>query len=125
VLIEMDLQRLPAGINVPSRAEPAEVSFALRDRGWTPYRIWFDASERAWIAAVIYRPDAAWRCLRLLAEEYRGCQSNPDDERKEPDANPGAEKCGAKHEHHASVANLPLILESVAFNKQKNESRGP
>ena len=59
VLIEMDLQRLPAGISVPSKAEPVEVSLALRDRGWTPYRIWFDAGQRAWIAAVIYRPDAA------------------------------------------------------------------
>ena len=59
VLIEMDLQRLPAGINAPSRAEPVEVSLALRDKGWTPYRIWFDAREREWIAAVIYRPDAA------------------------------------------------------------------
>lgn len=59
VLIEMDLQRLLAGIDVPSRAKPAEVSLALRDRGWTPYRIWFDEVEGAWIAAVIYRPDAA------------------------------------------------------------------
>jgi hypothetical protein len=59
VLIEVDQQRLPAGINVPSRAEPAEVSLALRDRGWSPYRIWFDARVDAWVAAVIYRPDAA------------------------------------------------------------------
>jgi hypothetical protein len=51
--------RLPAGINAPSRAEPAEVSLALRDKGWMPYRIWFDAAEEAWVASVIYRPDAA------------------------------------------------------------------
>ena len=60
VLIEMDdRQRLPANIDAPSRAEPAEVSLALRDKGWSPYRIWFDSGEDAWIAAVIYRPDAA------------------------------------------------------------------
>jgi len=66
VLIEMDQQeRLPAGIDAPSRAEPVEVSLALRDRGWTPYRIWFDEGEGAWIAAVIYRLDAGSRsCLR-------------------------------------------------------------
>ena len=59
VLIEMDArQRLPAGIDAPSRAEPAEVSLALRDEGWSPYRIWFDARADAWVAAVIYRPDA-------------------------------------------------------------------
>jgi len=59
VLIEMIPHRLPAGINAPSRAEPAEVSLALRDKGWMPYRIWFDAAEEAWVASVIYRPDAA------------------------------------------------------------------
>ena len=60
VLIEMEgRQRLPAGIGAPSRAEPAEVSLALRDKGWSPYRIWFDARVDAWVAAVIYRPDAA------------------------------------------------------------------
>jgi len=59
VLIEMDQLRLPAGIDVPSRAEPAEVSLALRERGWSPYRIWFDARAGAWVAAIIYRPDAA------------------------------------------------------------------
>jgi hypothetical protein len=56
----MDLQqRLPTGIDAPSIAEPVEVSLALRDKGWSPYRIWFDARAEAWVAAVIYRPDAA------------------------------------------------------------------
>ena len=59
VLIDTDQQRLPAGIDVPSRSEPAEVSLALRERGWSPYRIWFDARVGAWVAAIIYRPDAA------------------------------------------------------------------
>jgi hypothetical protein len=59
VLIEMDRQRFPAGVDARSRAEPAEVSLALRDKGWSPYRIWFDARVDAWVAAVTYRPDAA------------------------------------------------------------------
>ena len=56
VLIELDLQRHPAGVVVPSKAEAADVSLALREKGWSPFRVWFDASEGAWIAAVIYRP---------------------------------------------------------------------
>lgn len=62
VLIEMDAddrRRHSAGIDAPSRAEPVEVSLALRDRGWSPYRVWFDASVDAWVAVVTYRPDAA------------------------------------------------------------------
>jgi hypothetical protein len=58
VLIEIDLQRLPAGINASSKAEPAEVSLALRDKGWSPCRVWFDPHEGAWIASVIYRAGA-------------------------------------------------------------------
>ena len=51
--------RCPTDVNARSRAEPAEVSLALRDKGWMPYRIWFNADEGVWIAAVLYRPDAA------------------------------------------------------------------
>jgi hypothetical protein len=61
VLIEMDLQRLPAGINVPSKAKPVDVSLALREKGWSPCRVWFDAGEGAWIAAVIYRDSTTAR----------------------------------------------------------------
>jgi hypothetical protein len=59
VLIEMGTDRYAAGINAPSKAEPAEVSLALREKGWTPCRIRFDAGVGAWIAMVIYRPGAA------------------------------------------------------------------
>ena len=59
VMIEMEPDnRYAAGIRVRLRAEPAEVSLALRDRGWSPYRVWFDARAGAWIAVVTYRPDA-------------------------------------------------------------------
>jgi len=60
VMIEMDPNnRYSAGIKARLRAKPVEVSLALRDRGWSPYRVWFDAHAHAWIAAVTYRPDAA------------------------------------------------------------------
>ncbi len=59
VLIEMDVHRVSAEIDAPSIAEPAEVSLALRERGWSPWRVWFDATEDAWVAAVIHRPDVA------------------------------------------------------------------
>jgi hypothetical protein len=59
VLIEMGTDRYAVGIKAPSRAEPAEVSLAFREKGWTPCRVRFDAGVCAWIAAVIYRPDAA------------------------------------------------------------------
>jgi hypothetical protein len=48
--------RWQTDISARSRAEPAEVSLSLRERGWTPYRICFDADQGAWIAAVMYRP---------------------------------------------------------------------
>jgi hypothetical protein len=57
VLIETGLERFPAGINASSKADPADVSLALRDEGWSPYRIWFDARADAWVAVVIYRLD--------------------------------------------------------------------
>jgi hypothetical protein len=60
VLIEIEPDnRYSAGIRARLRAQPAEVSLALRDRGWRPYRVWFDASAGAWVAAVTYRPDVA------------------------------------------------------------------
>jgi hypothetical protein len=59
VLIEMGRERLLSGINAPLKAEPADVSLALREKGWTPCRVWFDPQAGAWIAAVIYRAGAA------------------------------------------------------------------
>jgi hypothetical protein len=59
VLIEMGVDRHAAGIKAPSKAKPVEVSLALREKGWTPCRIWFDANAGAWIAVVIYRSGVA------------------------------------------------------------------
>ena len=54
VMIEMDRHRHPAGFSAPSDAERAEVSLALREKGWSPCRVWFDSENGAWVASVIY-----------------------------------------------------------------------
>jgi hypothetical protein len=73
VLIEMNRQRFPAGIDARSRVvEPAEVSLALRDKGWSPYRVWFDVR----VAAVIYRSDAT-ADVPATAAETRGAGLAP------------------------------------------------
>jgi len=59
VLIEIEQGRLEAGVRAPVKANPAEVSLALRDKGWSPCRVWFDPEACAWIASVIYRAGAA------------------------------------------------------------------
>jgi hypothetical protein len=53
VLVQTPNGLTPAKISVPSTARPVDVSLALRESGWTAYRVWFDAEERAWIAKVI------------------------------------------------------------------------
>jgi hypothetical protein len=55
VLIELERDRHPAGFNARLDAERAEVSLALREKGWSPCRVWFDAQADAWVASVIYR----------------------------------------------------------------------
>jgi len=55
VMIEMDRQRHPAGFTAPLNAERAEVSLALREKGWSPSRVWLDHENGAWVASVIYR----------------------------------------------------------------------
>jgi hypothetical protein len=34
-------------------AQPVEVALALRQKGWVPYRIWFEQQEGLWVAKVI------------------------------------------------------------------------
>jgi len=58
VLIEIGLERHPAGINASLDADRAEVSLALREKGWT-CRVWFESQAGAWIASVIYRANPA------------------------------------------------------------------
>jgi hypothetical protein len=59
VLIEIGSKRHPAGIHARLNADRAEVSLALREKGWTPCRVWFDSQAYEWVASVIYRRSAA------------------------------------------------------------------
>ena len=45
--------RRSAGFTVPESAAAADVSMALRTRGWSPYALRLDVEQRAWIALVM------------------------------------------------------------------------
>jgi hypothetical protein len=53
VLIETSRGRISAGFSVPPEADAADVSMALRRRGWAPYKLHLEAEQHAWIAIVI------------------------------------------------------------------------
>jgi hypothetical protein len=57
----------------------------------------------------------------LLTEENGRRQSNRGNDCKQPNANTAKQR-GAEHEHHARVANFPLVVERIAFDKQECES---
>jgi hypothetical protein len=45
--------RRSAGFTVPESADSADVSMALRSRGWSPYALRFELEQNAWIALVM------------------------------------------------------------------------
>jgi len=45
--------RRSAGFTVPESADAADVSMALRIRGWSPYALRLDVDLHAWIALVM------------------------------------------------------------------------
>ena len=53
VFVETSRGRVSAGFTVPAGADAADVSMALRRRGWSPYRLRLEAEQHAWIAFVI------------------------------------------------------------------------
>jgi hypothetical protein len=53
VLIESHKRRSSAGFSAVPSAQPVEISLALREMGWTAYRVRFDAAAVAWVASVI------------------------------------------------------------------------
>jgi hypothetical protein len=53
VLVETYQGRSPSGIYAAPTAQPVEVALALRQKGWEPYRIWFEQQEDLWVAKVI------------------------------------------------------------------------
>jgi hypothetical protein len=44
---------LQASDTVPESADAADVSMALRRRGWSPYAMRLDPEQRSWIALVM------------------------------------------------------------------------
>jgi hypothetical protein len=53
VLVETWQGRTQSGLSAPKHSQPAEVALALREKGWTPYRVRFDSEGEQWIANVI------------------------------------------------------------------------
>jgi hypothetical protein len=45
--------RIQTKLKAAEYAQPWEVTLALRNIGWAPYRVWFDSETTAWIARVI------------------------------------------------------------------------
>ena len=59
VLVETSHGRAHAGFSVPGNTAPVDVSLALREKGWTAYRIRFDHAALAWIATIMDWKQAA------------------------------------------------------------------
>jgi hypothetical protein len=53
VLVETYQGRSLSGVYAPPKARAVEVALALRQKGWVPYRIWFEPEEELWVAKVI------------------------------------------------------------------------
>jgi hypothetical protein len=53
VLVETYQGRSPSGVYASPTARPVEVTLALREKGWVPYRVWFEQQEDLWVAKVI------------------------------------------------------------------------
>ena len=52
-MVETNRGRLPTGLSAAECAQPYEMSIALREKSWAPYRIRFDPEMSAWVAKVI------------------------------------------------------------------------
>ena len=53
VIMDTPKGRRSAGFTVPESADSADVSMALRSRGWSPYALRFELEQNAWIALVM------------------------------------------------------------------------
>jgi hypothetical protein len=53
VLVETYQGRSPSGVYAPRSADPTTITLALRERGWVPYRVWYEAEEELWVAKVV------------------------------------------------------------------------
>jgi hypothetical protein len=59
VLIETAGARKRAGFSAAAGEEPPQITMKLREKGWTPYRVRFDAAAEAWVVSVIDWQSAA------------------------------------------------------------------
>ena len=53
VFIESQKGRRSAGFSVDDRADAADVSMALRTRGWIAYKLRLEPENHSWVAVVI------------------------------------------------------------------------
>jgi hypothetical protein len=53
VFIETSSGRTSAKVSFSATAQSVDVSLALREDGWTAYRVQFDPGVAAWVAKVI------------------------------------------------------------------------
>jgi hypothetical protein len=53
VMIETNGGKIAAGMSASSSSTPVEVSLALKEKGWTAYRVQFDLADSVWVARVI------------------------------------------------------------------------
>ena len=59
VLIETAGAPRRAGFSVPAGEQPFRITMKLREKGWMPYRVRFDAAAEAWMVSVIDWKSAA------------------------------------------------------------------
>ena len=53
VFVDTPQGRRSAGITVPMSADAADVSMALRRRGWSPYALRLETEQNVWVAFVM------------------------------------------------------------------------
>ena len=53
VFVDTPKGRRSAGFTVPENADAADVSMALRRRGWSPFALRLDSEQHAWFALVM------------------------------------------------------------------------
>jgi hypothetical protein len=59
IFVDTPKGRRSAGFTVPESADAANVSMALRRRGWSPYALRLEPEQHAWIALVMDSQRAA------------------------------------------------------------------
>lgn len=55
VLVDVGGRRVATGLKAAAAEKPVVVALRLRDRGWDPYRVSFDANAGKWVASVFQK----------------------------------------------------------------------